>query len=44
MILDYPVFIDPVDNFIMTAFRGTEELWEILTRKNVLTEVVNKAD
>ena len=40
------MFIDPDDNFTIkgTAFRGTEGLWELLTRKNVNTKVVNKGD
>ena len=41
-----PVVIDPDDNMKIkgTAFRGTEGLWELLTRKNVNTELNNKAD
>jgi len=27
-----------------TAFRGTEGLWELLTRKNVNTELIGKED
>ena len=43
---DSPVFIDPDDNFTIkrTAFRGTDGLWELLTRKNVNTEVIKKND
>jgi len=40
------VFVDTDDNFTIkgTAFRVTEVLWELLTRKIVNTEVINKAD
>jgi len=43
---DSPVFIDADDNFTIkgTAFSGTEGLWELVTRKNVNTEVINKND
>jgi len=36
---DFTLFIDPDDNITIngTVFRGTEGLWEILTRKNVNT-------
>jgi len=46
MVGDSPVFIDTDDNITIkgTAFRGTEVLWEILTRKNVNTEVIKKND
>jgi len=46
MIGDSPMFIDRDDIFTnkFTAFRGTEGLWDLLTRKNVNTEVINKAD
>jgi len=46
MIGDSPVFIDTDDNFTIkrTAFRRTEALRELLTCKNVNTEVLNKAD
>jgi len=38
MIGDSPVFRDTDDNVTIkgTVFRGTEELWELLTRKNVI--------
>jgi len=40
------VFIDPDTNLKIkgTAFRATEGLWELLTRKNVNTEVADKED
>jgi len=40
MICDSPVFLDPDDNITIkgTVFRGTERLWELLTRKNVNTQ------
>jgi len=46
MIGDSPVFIDPNDNITIkgTVFRGTEELWEPLTRKNVNTQLIGKED
>ena len=46
MIGDSPVFIDTDDNFTIkgTVFRVKEGLWELLTRKNVNTEVNNKSD
>jgi len=46
MIGDCPVFIDTDDNFTIkgTVFRVKEGLWELLTRKNVNTEVNNKSD
>jgi len=45
MIGDSPVFRDPDDNFTIrgTVFIGTEGLWHLLKRKNVNTEIVNKA-
>jgi len=44
MIGDSPVFIDPDDNITIKGrvFRGTEGLWELLTRKNVNTQLVGK--
>jgi len=46
MIGGSPLFIYPNDNVTIkgNAFRGTEWFWELLTRKNVNTEVVNKTD
>jgi len=46
MIGDSPVFIVPDANLIIkgTAFKGTERLWELLTRKNVNTQLVGKED
>jgi len=46
MLGDSQVLIDTDDNFTIkgTAFRGTEGLWELLTRKNVNTEVINKSN
>ena len=43
---DSTVFIDPDDNFTIngTVFRGTEGLWELLTRKNVNTQLFGKED
>jgi len=42
MIGDSPVFIDPDTNLTIkgTAFRGTEGLWELLTRKNLYTQLI----
>ena len=39
MIGGSPVFIDTNDHVTIqgTVFRGTEELWELLARKNVIT-------
>ena len=41
-----PVFIDPDDKITIkgTIFRGTERLWDLLTRKNVNTQIVGKED
>jgi len=46
MIGDSPVFIDTDDNFANkgTLFRGTGELWELLTRNNVNTQLIGKED
>jgi hypothetical protein len=46
MIGDSRVFIYPDANLIIngTALRGKEGLWELLTRKNVNTQRVGKAD
>jgi len=46
MIGDSQVFIDTDDNFTIkwTMFRGTEGLWELLTRKNVNTQLIGKED
>jgi len=46
MICDSPVFIDTDDNFTIkeTVFRGTEGLWELLTRKNMNTQLIGKED
>ena len=46
MIGDSPVIVDPDGNITIkrTVFRGTEGLWELLTRKNVNTEVIKKND
>jgi len=46
MVGDSPGFIDTYHNFTIkgTALRWTEGLWELLTRKNVNMEVINKAD
>ena len=46
MICDSPVFIDRDDKFTikLKSFRGSEGLWELLTRKNVNKEGVNKTD
>jgi len=46
MIGDSPVFIDPDHNVTIKGrvFRGTEGLWEILKRKNVNTQLINKED
>jgi len=44
MIGDSPVFIDTDDNITIkgTVFRGTEGLGELLTRKNVNTQLIGK--
>jgi len=44
MIGESPVFKNTDDNFTIkgTAFRASEGLWELLTRKNVNTEIINK--
>jgi len=41
-----PVFIDPDGNITIkgTVFRGTVGLWELLTRKNLNTQLVAKED
>jgi len=42
---DSPVFIDPDDNNITikgTVFRETEGMWELLTRKNVNSQLIDK--
>ena len=46
MIVHSPVFIDTDDNVTIkwTAFRGTEGLWELLTRNNVNTQLIGKGD
>jgi len=46
MIGSPPVFIDTRDNFTIkgTVFKDTESLWELLTRKNVNSEVINMAE
>jgi len=46
MISDSPVFVDPDDNITIkgTAFRGTEGLWELLTHKNVNTQLIGLED
>jgi len=46
MICDSPVFIDRDDNLIIkgTVFRGTEGLWEQLTRKKMNTQLIGKED
>jgi len=46
MIRDSPMFINTDENFTNrgTAIRGTEGLWELWTRKNVCTEVINTGD
>jgi len=46
MIGDSPGFIDPDANLTIkgTVFRGSEGLWELLTRKNVNTQLVGKED
>jgi len=46
MIGDSPVFINPDDNVTIkgTVFRGTEGLWELLTPKNVNTQLIDKED
>ena len=38
------MFIDPDENITIkgTVFRGTEGLWELLTRKNVNTQLIGK--
>jgi len=43
---DSSVFIDPEANLTIkrTVFRGTERLWELLTCKNVNTQLVGKED
>jgi len=43
---DYPVFIDPDANLTIkgTAFRSTVGLWELLTRKNMNTQLIGKED
>jgi len=40
------VFIDPDDNITIKGpvFRGTEGPWELLTRKNLNTQLVGKED
>jgi len=42
---DSPVFIN-TDNFTIkgTVFRGTEGLWELLTRRNVNRQIIGKDD
>jgi len=44
MLGDSSVFIVTRDNYTIkgTACRGTEGLWELLMRKNVNTELINK--
>jgi len=46
MIGNSPVFIDPDDNITIkgTVFRGTEGLCELLTRKNVNTQLIGEED
>ena len=46
MIGDSTVFIDPDVNLTKkgTAFSGTELLWELLTRKDVNSQLVGKED
>ena len=46
MIGDLPVFLDPDANLTIkgTVFRGTERLWELLTRKDVNTQLIGKED
>jgi len=46
MIGDSMVFIDSDDNFTIkgTVFRGTEGLWELLTRKNFNKQRIGKED
>jgi len=46
MIGDSPLVIDTDDNIAIKGrlFRGTERIWELLTRKYVNTEVINKDD
>jgi len=46
MIGDSPVFIDPDANLTIngTVFKGTEGLWELLTRKNENTQPIGKED
>jgi len=43
---DNPMFIDPDDIITIkrVAFRGTQWLWEVSTRRILNTEVVNKAE
>jgi len=40
------MIIDTRDNFTIrgTVFKGTEGLWELLTRKNLNSEVINMTD
>ena len=44
MIGDSPVFIDPDANLTIkgTVLRGTESLWDLVTRKNVNTQLIGK--
>jgi len=46
MIGDSPVIVDPDGNITIkrTVFRGTEGLWELLTRKDVNTQLFGKED
>jgi len=46
MIGDSQVFMDPDANLTIkgTVFRGSEGLWELLTRKNENRQVMGKED
>jgi len=46
MIGGSPVFINTDDNFTFKGpvLKGTEGLWELLTRKNVNTKLIGKVD
>jgi len=46
IIADSTVCLDPDDKITIkgNVFRGTERLWELLTRKNVNTQLVGKED
>ena len=46
MIGNSPVFIDTDGNFTIkgTAYKWSEGLWDLLTRKNVNTQAINKKE